>query len=262
MRIAHFTPEQRATMLDLRRACSGRTIVLIGASALGCWLEMRWRRTNDLDLTVVADQGELREMLRARSWEPDSRHEQRWVSPHGVTVDLLPASAANLARGEILFSQSGRTMNLAGFDLAIKQNVLLELEEGAAVAVATVPVIVVLKMAAWLDRPSERDRDLEDIAHVFNEYLDPSDLRRWDESMLETNLDFEEQGAFVLGRELAGIIDGHHRKVIASFVGKAAVEESAHHAHFARHFRPSEDPSRLLLGCLRALELGLREIPH
>ncbi|MGE3676136.1 MAG: hypothetical protein AB7K71_41085, partial [Polyangiaceae bacterium] len=47
--------------------------VLIGAAALGCHLEMTWRKTADLDLTILADLAAiLEDYLRAddpRRWE-------------------------------------------------------------------------------------------------------------------------------------------------------------------------------------------------
>ncbi len=173
-----FTPVQNLALLDLRLAWPRRKIVLIGASALACQIEMTWRRTNDLDLTIVADQIELAADLRALGWVRSERMEQRWTSPHGVVVDALPTTPTSLTEGSMTFSESGHVMNLTGFDLALTHNIPMPLNQDISLAVAAVPVVIVLKMAAWLDRPSERDRDLQDIAHVLNEYLVPDDARR------------------------------------------------------------------------------------
>ena len=194
-----LTPDQRAALLDLRRAWPERRIVLIGASALACQMEMRWRRTNDLDLTIVAEQHQLAADLRALEWKRDERLEQRWISPHGVSVDALPASQADMSAGKLTFAGSGHIMNLAGFDLAFKHDVPVSLDANHHVDVATIPVVVVLKMASWLDRPSERDRDLEDLAHVFKEYLKADDLRRWEDELVETGFAYDDQSAFALG---------------------------------------------------------------
>jgi len=130
---------QRAAMLDLRRAWPDRKIVLIGASALACWLEMKWRRTNDLDLTVVADQAELAAELGDLAWKRDTRFEQRWTSPQDVIVDILPASAADIAKGRLIFAVSGHVMNLTAFDLAFARSATLNLDERAAIEIATDP---------------------------------------------------------------------------------------------------------------------------
>ena len=67
--------------------------------------------------------------------------------------------------------------------------VRVSLDPEHSIDVATVPVVVILKMAAWLDRPAERDRDLHDLAHLFNEYLEPNAPRRWSDEFVKARLD-------------------------------------------------------------------------
>ncbi len=251
-----FTPAQRAALLDLRHAWPERRIVLIGASALACQIEMRWRPTNDLDLTVVAEQAQLAVDLNALGWKRDKHLEHRWTSPHGVMVDALPASRVDMSAGKLTFAESGHVMNLAGFDLAFKHDVPVSLDANHHVDVATIPVVVVLKMAAWLDRPSERDRDLEDLAHVFKEYLKADDLRRWEDELIETELAYDDQSAFALGRDVGIIVADVHRRLIDRFFAAVSDGSSAAHAHFARYFA-HEDSSAKLSAQLRAFGLGL-----
>jgi predicted nucleotidyltransferase len=251
-----FTAAQRAALLDLRHAWPERRIVLIGASALACQIEMRWRPTNDLDLTVVAEQDQLAVDLNGLGWERDKHLEHRWTSPHGVLVDALPASRADISAGKLTFAESGHVMNLAGFDLAFKHDVSVSLDTNHHVEVAIIPVVVVLKMAAWLDRPSERDRDLEDLAHVFKEYLKADDLRRWEDELIETGLAYDEQSAFALGRDVGVIVANVHRRLIDRFLAAVADESSAAHAHFARYFA-YEDSSTKFSAQLRAFRQGL-----
>jgi len=124
------------------------------------------------------------------------------------------------------------------------------------VDVATIPVVVVLKMAAWLDRPSERDRDLEDLAHVFKEYLKADDLRRWEDELIETGLAYDDQSAFALGRDVGIIVAAVHRRLIDRFLAAVVDDASAAHAHFARCFATA-DSSAKLSAQLRAFGLGL-----
>ena len=160
-----LTREQMQVLTQVRRAWPDRQLVLIGAAALGVQLPMTWRRTSDLDLTVVADARIVAVDLRRLGLERHSKLEQRWHAPGtGVRIDILPASKADLDSGHMVFAESGHVMNLAGFDLAFRHTQALPLDVDTSIAVATVPVIAVLKMAAWLDRPAERDRDLETSA--------------------------------------------------------------------------------------------------
>ena len=55
--------------------------------------------------------------------------------------------------------------------------------ESFIIKVATPAVVTVLKMAAFLDRPQERLRDLDDIAHLLESYVDDSSPRFWDEAL-------------------------------------------------------------------------------
>jgi hypothetical protein len=73
---------------------------------------MKWRRTNDLDLTLVADQVELAERLRDLGWTRDSRLEHRWTSQQEVIVDILPASAADIQQGKLVFAESGHVATI------------------------------------------------------------------------------------------------------------------------------------------------------
>ncbi len=55
-------------------------------------------------------------------------------------------------------------MSLLGFRLASEYSVQVELSADLTVRVAPIPVAVVLKVAAYVEAPCERERDLEDIA--------------------------------------------------------------------------------------------------
>ncbi len=251
-----FTPAQREALLELRREWTERRIVLIGASALACQIEMRWRRTNDIDLTIVAEQKELAADLTSLGWKRDARLEQRWMSPQGVLVDALPASHADIAAGKLVFAESGHVMNLAGFDLALAHHVPVSLGPAHFIDVAIVPVVVILKMAAWLDRPAERDRDLQDLAHVFNEYLEPDASRRWEDELIEAQLAYEDQSAFALGRDIGAVAKEVHYQLIIGFLAAVSDDSAAAHASFARYLA-HENSSTILDARLQAFRRGL-----
>jgi len=171
-------------------------------------------------------------------------------------VDALPASRRDMSDGELTFAESGHVMNLAGFDLALRNNVPVSLDANHHIDVATIPVVVVLKMVAWLDRPSERDRDLKDLSHVFKEYLKADDLRRWEDELIETGLAYDDQSAFALGRDVGVIVEDVHRRLIDRFLAAVGDDASAAHAHFARYFA-TEDSSAKLSIQIRAFRQGV-----
>lgn len=86
------------------------------------------------------------------------------------------------------------------------------------IAVATVPVIVLLKMAAFGDRPFERERDLTDIGHILERYLEKDD-RCFGEAALEARVDFAHVSAFLCGQDVGAIVQtAAHRELIERFL--------------------------------------------
>jgi predicted nucleotidyltransferase len=172
-------------------------------------------------------------------------------------VDALPAAPASLAVGKLVCTQSGHVMSLVGFDLALAHYAVVPLDETTGLEVATVPVIAVLKMTAWLDRPAERERDLQDIAHILDDYLEPDDLRRWDDALIDAGLPHEDQSAFPLGQDIARIAEAAHLAVIDSFVAAVSDEASSSNAVFASNFG-KPDGTAVVAARLQAFTMGLR----
>jgi predicted nucleotidyltransferase len=144
--------------------------------------------------------------------------EHRWFSPSEVALDILPMTREDIARRALIWPDSGFVMNLGSFDLLFTHTHKLALDDAHELEIATVPVIVILKMQSWLDRPHERARDLQDIGYIMSEYLDDDSDRRWNDVRLE-GTEFDEQGALALGFDIAQIAKRHHREVIDRFLG-------------------------------------------
>ncbi|MGE3669510.1 MAG: hypothetical protein AB7K71_07610, partial [Polyangiaceae bacterium] len=110
---------QIATLIAVRNGLPQACCVLIGAAALGCHLEMTWRKTADLDLTILADQHDVFAALSALGWTRDLRREHCWRSKAGIRVDVLPVDRAALQAGRIEFDESKMVMSVVGFDLLL-----------------------------------------------------------------------------------------------------------------------------------------------
>jgi predicted nucleotidyltransferase len=117
-------------------------------------------------------------------------------------------------------------MNLAGLRLAFERNVRVALDSHTSVQVATTPVIVVLKIVAFLDRPAARHDDLGDIAQVFDRYLGPTEDRRWG---LPT--DFENASAFALGEDVGSVINEDELAIVSRFLDLSRDENDGHRTH-------------------------------
>lgn len=163
-------------------------LCLIGASALACQIDLP-RHTGDLDISVSVSLDELAAGLgRLDGWKRNPRKEHEWLSATGVKVDVLPAGPTLLAAGEIVWPATGVRMNLTGMRLALATANRIEIESGFSIRVAPVPVIAVLKMISYLDRPAERERDLHDLAHILDKHVAPGDDRRFAPAVLDAGV--------------------------------------------------------------------------
>jgi predicted nucleotidyltransferase len=254
--VTSFLPEQTETLRQLSELWHDTPFVLIGANALALQIDLEWRQTNDLDFVVAVALEDYPAGLAALpGWKRRPEGEHAWRSPTGVNVDVVPAGPALLEAGSLTWPESGYRMNLVGLRLAFDHHVQIVIDEGHSVEVATTPVIVVLKMVAFLDRPSEREDDLSDIAQVIERYLGPTDDRRWD-----LPLDFDNASPFALGMDIGAVINEQELQVVTQFLTKAKDENDRHltHALLIRngpwHWRQHPE---VLFDRLAALEKGI-----
>lgn len=176
-------------------------MVLIGATALVFSHGMRWRTTSDLDLVLAIEVDDLRRTLPA-GWAR-TRLPHRIIGAHGTKFDLVPASPSLRSAGQVEWDD-GVVMNLTGIGLAFRyadERVILD----HRLKIAPPAVIAVLKMISYLDRPAERTRDLNDLAHLLAEYVGADDDRRFDEG-LGLDLDFDLVPAYLLGKDAGELV--------------------------------------------------------
>lgn len=254
-----FSSVQVEALRTLLRLWSADRFVLIGASALGCWTDMRWRQTRDLDLALAATVEEYPAGLdREPGWSRDSRQEQRWRGPGDVLVDIIPVQRDG--QSEILrWPVSGFEMSLAGLGLAFEKAVPVEIAQGLTVRVAPVHVIAFLKMVAFLDRPQERGRDLADVAHILDEYISDVDERRYSDEIVDLGLTYDEVSPFLLGKDLGRILNEKEKHLFTRFT-EALIRTSGSTASQAQMLAVApdawhRDPDELLLR-INALRRG------
>ena len=256
-----FTPGQVAALRNLRELWPDTPFVLVGASALGCFLDFRWRATNDIDISVSIEVYELPAGLdRLPGWAADPRAEHRWLAPEDVKVDILPAGPKLRRAGTLRWPRTGNEMSLLGQRLAFEQARDVQVASDLCIRVAPVPVVSVLKMVAYQDQPQARTRDLEDLAHIFDGYVPAEDQRRYSDEVPEAGIEFEVISAYLLGRDIGALVNSEERAAVASFTAKVRDENDPHAAQ-ARMANVApvswrRDPEALLAR-LDAFERGL-----
>jgi predicted nucleotidyltransferase len=259
---AIFTSPQIEALKTLQQIWPTEKIVLIGASALGCFLEMRWRKTYDLDLSVSVSAEEYSSNLkRLNSWTPDPNFEPRWLAPGGVRIDIIPAGPALLTAGELIWPKSEFRMSLAGLRLAFENKEEFQLAEDLKIYVARVSVLAVLKMLAYQEKPIERQRDLSDLAYILEEFLTDDDARRFDDMVFQLGLAYEETSAFFLGKEIGHIVNEQEFEKVISFL--TILRDESHPTLAQSKMLISAPPSwqkdqNILLRRLDVFDQGLR----
>jgi predicted nucleotidyltransferase len=212
-----FTPAQIEALRGVRAAFPDAQIAIIGAAALAIHIPMKWRITADLDVVLAVSFDDLESIpLMLPGWTQHPKQEQRWRAPSGAVLDIVAVPPGALARRLVVWPRSGHQMSLAGVQQALDATPTT-LAPGLSMVVAPVPVIVMLKMAAYADRPGEREKDLKDIAHVLDEYPLPSDDRLFADDILDLGLDERRARPFILGREIAALADDDDRAMVLRF---------------------------------------------
>jgi len=214
-----------AVLESLQGVWDSRRFIVIGAAAIACHLDFRWRGTIDLDLSVASDLHTYARDLESLGWRRERGASQRWLLPDDFIVDVLPVEPTLDHQDGLAWPDGSARMSLVGFRLAFADAVSFYLPSGSSVRVASLRSLLVLKIAAYLDRPRERDNDLADIAHILSEYVGPTSDQRWSEGIVDLGMDFEDVSPFVLGKELGALVDEAERSLVQSFL--AAIDDPA-----------------------------------
>jgi predicted nucleotidyltransferase len=227
-----LTLDQIAALRELDEVWPESDAVIIGATALGFYYDMTWRKTADVDLVLALDLAAFPGALVKRSgWNQHPTKEHEFTSPRGQKIDLLPVSRELVATG-ILGWPSGHVMNVSGMDLAFEHAERRDAGDGYIASVAPPPVVTVLKMAAFGDRPAERLRDLSDIAHLLDHYVESASDRRWDEA---NGQDYELAPAYLLGLDIGRVARAPvHFKLVQGFLELVGDPDSVRHSDMRR----------------------------
>ena len=250
-----MTAEHLDVLRDVATAFPDRQVVVIGAAALR-WHDQTFRGTLDLDLCIAIDREEHDQQgVMPVGWQRHSAIAHRWRDRAGQLIDVIPAADSVLASGQVAWPD-GTTMDLTGIDLVMQDNHRYADELPENVRVASRRALFVTKIAAWLDRPHDRQKDLGDIAILLNGYVGLDDPRRFDEPALEGR-EWQDRPAFLLGMDLAACCEPRHRERIRMFVDQVTDRTRREH-HWLLAASPGwrADPE-ILASRIGALVAGL-----
>lgn len=146
-------------------------------------------------------------LLSRGSFRPEYDSEHRLIhKASGVKIDLVPFGGIE-TDGRIQWPRSHSLMDVIAFSDAYDHATEVELDEGLRVRVATTPLLAALKLLAFADRKNETDRDIKDLWHLMEHYIDAGQSGRlWEEPIISSiGEDFEWTcaSAFTLGYDMA-----------------------------------------------------------
>lgn len=220
-----FSESQIEDLRDLQNAARnlGAEAVIIGAMAYRLFIEDADRLSYDIDLAVALDLDafkRLEEALATLAWRQEKAQEQRWTTPRGNRLDLLPAGPSLRREGKLIWPRSGFVMSLAGFDHVFQDAVRQDIGFGLRYGVVPPPVLALLKIASYLDDPQRRAKDLLDFRSLMRRYERDSE-RIFSDAVFQADLpDVEFAGAFLLGLGLRAIATEGDVSLVESFMAK------------------------------------------
>jgi predicted nucleotidyltransferase len=256
MSVVTLTAEQTEALRPLLDAADAPRFVLIGAAALSVYVPLE-RPTYDVDLVLVASPKDYEPWFERHGWRQLPKRPHRWVRGD-VQADVLPATNDVIRAGEVTF-EDGAVMSTVGFDLVLAHAQWMPVTHTELrIEVASLATLVVLKMAAWLDRPHEREKDLDDLMHTFRRALPEDADCRWDleHPVGACGFDFEFQSAFHVGLEVGRATTAEHEPLLSRFLTKAQDEESACFGRLALAYRAYEDATINTRYAMRAFKQG------
>jgi predicted nucleotidyltransferase len=196
--------------------------LLVGAAARDLLLvhvyDQRVRRaTKDVDFAVALASWEAFELLQARlvqdhGFADDPSQKQRLTfkaegDGAGTTIDLVPfGEDLQVSRRGLLWPpEMDVYMTVSGFEEALGSALLVELQEGLQVKVASLAGLTILKLFAWGDRRLRDNKDAVDLQTLMRGYgaADNFDRMTDPDQALDRYLalggDEEKTGAWLLG---------------------------------------------------------------
>ncbi|MGB5080474.1 MAG: nucleotidyl transferase AbiEii/AbiGii toxin family protein, partial [Burkholderiales bacterium] len=216
-----------AAVHEVSRAASDAPFFLAGALARDVLLQYAHgidtgRQTADVDLALAMENWRRYEALRAdliRSGQfaavPAAIHKLRFRG--SLEVDFLPFGPIERADRTIAWPPDGAfVMTTFGFREMHTATISVALPDGAQVQVASLPALALLKLVAWANRRlTEPGKDAHDLKLILRHYLDAGNADRLHtegaELLQSADFDYETAGAWLLGKDMAHLLDaeGH-----------------------------------------------------
>ena len=219
----------------------GIDFYIVGAVARDTWFAYKGVRTTgtkDVDFAVYIPEKEnflsLKAYLEEKEGFRSSKNNQYVMfSPKGQEVDLLPFGEIEV-EGRVMIPGSGLNMIAVNGFREIYEAALVDVEfEGKhTFKVCTLPGIVILKLIAYDDRPTERQKDILDVGKILKHYFDieSDNIYENHHDLFDDDSELHVISARVLGRQMQSILNrsGDLKKRVISIIESAIANKDDH----------------------------------
>ena len=160
----------------------GINYLVVGASARDlvmhhCYGAEIKRATRDVDFAINVPDWSTFKTLTANLVTigyRETRQAHRLISPNDLPIDIVPFGDLESAERNIDWPPNGDiSMSVLGFAEAcrVADQIIISEDPEVTIPVASPPGMALLKLVAWLDRPSElRAKDARDLTYLCESY--------------------------------------------------------------------------------------------
>jgi len=194
------------------------------------------RRTMDVDLGISVRDWDHFQLLKSAlmehgRFEPDPPVVQRLIYPSKppVVVDLIPFGGVEVGDRTVAWPpEEDIVMRVTGFSDALQSAVPVRLDDDLEIPVVSLPLLLVLKLFAWIDRKHEK-KDAPDIYILLRQYGDAGNEERLYGEQIELleaeGYDFELAGAHLIAIDASLMISADTQKHLREILDSDALME-------------------------------------
>lgn len=174
------------------------------------------RITRDIDFAVMVATWEeyerLKEGLIKKGFSKTTEPYRMVWSPDGTIIDLLPFGS--IERGHsVFFPDSDLELVVAGFKEVLNDVTPLSVqknEENFSIYTPPLHGLFLLKLLSWNDKRPEREKDLDDLIHILEnywEFVEDEAYKKHLDLFDDDNFETQKAAARILGRQLRETLD-------------------------------------------------------
>jgi predicted nucleotidyltransferase len=188
--------------------------------------------TRDVDFGVMLDTWKdftrlERALIASNRFVPDPKEQQRFRFDRGIEVDVVPFGGIERDNHVHWPPDGAFIMNAVGYRDALESALRVKINRDISIRVASIPALVMLKLFAWDDRPSQRAKDLKDVNFLLRKYIEAGNYDRlfkdenkplYDQLLATSNIDTA--SARLLGRDLRWTVSLSTQIKLRNFVNE------------------------------------------